>query len=315
MTPRGAPLATIVVPTLNGAATLPGLFAAVRGQQADFEYEIVAVDSGSTDGTVTILEASADRVLRIAPGDFNHGATRNLAIAAGRGEFAVLLVQDAIPASPRWLAPLLAPMRADPGLAGTYARQVPRPDASPITRHYLERWVGALPTARESALGGAAELAALAPMERYLRCVFDNVSSALRRSVWERHPFPVAPIAEDVEWARDVLLAGHRLAYVPEAVVVHSHERSPRYELWRTYLVHQRLRTLFGLRTVPTPLHALAAVAANSLSHLGALRQAGRLGPREAARALGLAVAFPVGQYLGALSADTGWTLLRPRGV
>ena len=28
-----------------------------------------------------------------------------------------------------------------------------------------------------------------------------------------------------------------------------------------------------------------------------------------------LAFAFPLGQYLGRLSADTGWNLLRPRGV
>jgi rhamnosyltransferase len=310
-----APLVTVVVPTRNGLATLPDLLAAVRAQQADFAFELVAVDSGSTDGSLALLQGAADRVLQVAPADFNHGGTRNLAIAAGRGELAALLVQDAIPASRDWLARLVAPLRGDQGIAGTYARQVPRPDASPITRHYLEGWIAAGDAPRESALRGPEELAALEPLQRYLRCVFDNVSSAVRRSVWERHPFPVTRIAEDVEWARDVLLAGHRLAYVPGAAVVHSHERSPRYELWRTYLVHQRLRALFGLRAVPTPAHVLLATAANVRAHARALRQGGRLASREALRGLMLAAAYPLGQYLGARSADTGHELLRPRGV
>jgi rhamnosyltransferase len=192
---------------------------------------------------------------------------------------------------------------------------VPRPGASALTRHYLREWLAAAAEPRIASLSGEQELAALAPIERYRRCVFDNVSSAIRRSVWETHPFPETPIAEDVEWARTVLLAGHRLAYVPDAVVEHSHERSARYELWRTYLVHQRLRTLFGLRTVPTPLHLAAGVARNLVSHLKCVASEGALLSPQGPRAVALAVAFPLGQYLGALSADTGRRLLRPRGV
>lgn len=311
-----APLVSIVVPTLNGADTIHDLLVGIHSQRTSFEFEVVAVDSGSTDATVGFLqERGGARVLHVAPGSFNHGATRNLAIEAARGEIVALIVQDAFPASADWLERLVQPLRADLGLAGTYARQLPRPGASALTRHYLGQWLAARPEPRIASLAGEEELAALAPIERYRRCVFDNVSSAIRRSVWERHPFPVTPIAEDVEWARTVLLAGHRLAYVPEAAVVHSHERSARYELWRTYLVHQRLRALFGLRLVPTPVHLLAAVARNVVGHLRCVAREGRVFSPQGARALALAVAYPLGQYLGALSADTGRRLLKPRGV
>jgi len=309
-----APLVSIVIPTLNGADTITDLLGAIYTQRTSFEVEVVAVDSGSTDGTVGLLEARGGaRVLHVAPGSFNHGATRNLAIAATRGAIIALVVQDAHPASVDWLERLIAPLRSDPGLAGTYARQIPRPGASSLTRRYLEGWVASGTAPRETALAGASELESMAPLDRYLRCVFDNVSSAIRRDVWERHPFPVTPIAEDVEWARDVLLAGYRLLYVPASVVHHSHERSVRYELWRTYLVHQRLRALFGLRLVPTPLHVVAATAHNVVSHLRCVAGDGAL--REGMRALGLAAAYPLGQYLGARSADTGRALLKPRGV
>jgi rhamnosyltransferase len=238
-------------------------------------------------------------------------------VANCRGRYVALLVQDAVPDSTQWLERLVAPLDADPRLAGTYARQIPRADASPITRHYLSGWVAASATPRVSFVEGRDAFERLSPMERYLACVFDNVSSCVRKDVWERFPFKPTRIAEDVEWALDVLLAGHGLAYVPEAAVVHSHDRPARYELARTYLVHQRLRRLFGLATVPTvPSLARAIISTMPLHLTLALNGAGeQRSARAIARALALGVAFPLGQYLGIRSADTGWELLQPRGV
>ena len=310
------PLVSVLLPTFNGAGTLPAVLAALEAQRAPFAFEVVAIDSGSRDATVPLLEAHGCRVLRIPPGQFNHGLTRNLGIEACRGELVALLVQDAVPQGEGWLDALTAPLRRDPDIAGTYSRQRPRADASTITRHYLAGWLASSETARTARLADAQELAALSPIERYLRCVFDNVSSCLRRSVWERHPFAETPIAEDAEWARDVLLAGHALAYVPEAVVVHSHDRSAGYELRRTYLVHERLHSLFGLRTVPTAAHLVRAIAGSCVVHLRCLAEGTPASAlRQAPRALALAVAWPLGQYLGARASVTGRPHLKARGV
>ncbi len=54
-----------------------------------------------------------------------------------QGDLVVLLVQDALPASEDWLVALTRPLREDEGVAGAYARQVPRPDADAVTRYYL----------------------------------------------------------------------------------------------------------------------------------------------------------------------------------
>ena len=210
-----------------------------------------------------------------------------------------------MPASERWLAELTAPLIND-AVAGSFARQRPRPDASAITRYYHARWVAASDAPRVLALD-AAELAQLNPMEQFLRCAFDNVCSCIRRSVWQRHPFRATPIGEDLEWARDVLLAGHQLAYVPQAVVVHSHDRPARYELARTYVLHRRLYELFQLRTIPSLAALARAIATSSVVHL---RRRDGIG-----RALALAVAWPLGQYFGGLSAARGWKPLRSRMV
>jgi rhamnosyltransferase len=297
----GRPSVSIVIPTRDGAATLPQVLAAIGRQQVEPPPEVVAVDSGSSDGTVELLRGRVDRLLEVEAESFDHGLTRNRAIAAASGELVVLLVQDAVPAAPTWLATLTAPFANDPRLAGTFARQLPRPDASRLTRMALGRWVAAGAEGRVAEVDSAEALAALTPEQRHLRCAFDNVCSCLRREVWQDHPFPAATIAEDLAWARQVLLAGWRLRYVPEAAVVHSHERSLAYELGRTRLVHRRLVELFGLRTIPSLSSLLRSWAVTLLDHHRCLCVPGgdRPGPREVARALALAVIWPLGQYLG----------------
>lgn len=309
-----APLVSILIPTRNGAATLPALLDAISRQRVDFGVEIVAVDSGSTDGTADLLRARAVRVVAIDADSFDHGLARNVGIEQAAGDLVVLLVQDAVPASDRWLSALTAPLRSDERVAGAFARQHPRDDASALTRYYLSRWVASSGAERIVALANRSAYDALDPAARLELCAFDNVCSCIRRSIWIRHPFPATPIAEDIEWARDVLLAGYRIAYVPSAEVVHSHDRSVRYELARTYVLHRRLYELFALRTIPDLSHLARATASCVVMHSRyAVKEWKR--PLVAGRSIALAFAWPLGQYLGALSAIRGWKRSRSRTV
>jgi len=303
------PKVSVALLTKNGEATLPDLLDALWKQQVTAPLEIVAVDSGSTDRTRGILQERVNSLVAIEPSTFNHGLSRNLAIEQTTGDLIVLIVQDAVPASDRWLEHLTAPLLADEMVAGTFARQMPRPEASAITRHYLSEWVGTVGESWFSEIAGDAEWQAITPQERFWRCVFDNVCSCIRRSVWTAHPFTETAIAEDVEWAREVLLAGHRIVYVPQAAVVHSHERSASYEYRRTYLLHRRLWELFELQTIPTLPLAVRAMASSLALHLRYERHRPAMWPHAAA----LAVAWPAGQYLGARSAVRGQPLPRWR--
>jgi rhamnosyltransferase len=324
----GTPSISVLLLTRNGAATLPRVLASLRAQAAQFPFELVAVDSGSTDGTTGLLRHSADRLIEIRESAFNHATTRNVGVEACKAPLVVLIVQDAEPVSADWLTRLAAPLMADDSasrsaggarpLAGTYARQIPRSDASAVVCAYLLRYSATDSIPRRQTIADQAAFDALSPAERLAACTFDNVCSCIRREVWERHPFRPTPIAEDLAWAKDVMLAGYDLAYAPGAAVVHSHERPAGYELRRTYLVHQQLRRLFGLATIPGRVHLARAVAASAVTHtrwtLGGHGSAGARLSR-LPRALALAVAMPLGQYLGARSADTGRELLRARGV
>ncbi|HEX7088479.1 MAG TPA: glycosyltransferase [Vicinamibacterales bacterium] len=307
------PAVSIVIPTLNGMATLPALLDAVDAQDDAEAREVVVVDSGSTDGTPDHARARGARLLTVSR--FDHGETRNAGVAAARAPLVVLVVQDARPIGADWLRRLLEPLRSCPRTAGAFARQVPRADAHPAIRMNLERWVASGDRPRVVELDADA-FQRLSPAKRLERCAFDNVCAAIRRDVWARHPFRPASIAEDLQWSRDVLLAGYRIVYEPSASVEHSHDRSAWYELARTWVLHQRLHELFGLRAIPT-LPALArSLALTMAAHHRLVRRHGAATFSGAwRRAMSLAIAWPLGQYIGGWTAARGLTGWRPGGV
>src|SRR4051794_26944685 len=118
---------SVVIPTLNAGARLDDVLAAVGTQASAIAGGVIALDSGSTDGTLERLRRHGARVLEVPSARFNHGETRNEALALAAGDYAVLLVQDAVPASPNWLEALVAPLLADDQVAGSFARQQPAP--------------------------------------------------------------------------------------------------------------------------------------------------------------------------------------------
>ena len=306
------PTVSIVVPTRNGMDSLPALFDALAQQVHGFEVEIVVIDTESTDGTLAFVHTRATRVLQTAAAQFNHGLTRNQAIAASSGAFIVLLSQDAVPTDEHWLDALVSPLQQTPALAGSCARQVTRPDAGVIARHYHAHWAGSLRVPVVARIDNASAFAAMPPLERLRLCTFDNVCACLRRTVWQAFPFADTPIAEDLAWARQVLLAGHALTFVPEAVVVHSHARPASYEFERTALLHREPHRLFGLRTIPTWRALMRSLASTAALHLRLRRQAPAGLPVESlTHALALAVAWPLGQFIGGRRALRGTAPVR----
>lgn len=248
---------SVVIPTWNGGPRFLELLEALAGQDIEGGFELVVVDSGSRDGTPEAAAKAGAYVFKIAPGTFNHGGTRNLAIARARGEVVALLTQDAVPTDASYLRNL-ARVYDDPRVDGAYARQLPQPDCDPILAERLRIWSASrdTPEVKTLAAGDPEEAVrrfdSMEPMERYLACAFDNVASSVRRSTWERHPLPQRSFGEDVAWAREVLRAGGSIAYEPTAVVEHSHRIDLMREFKRLYCDHRNLIELFDLRTVPT---------------------------------------------------------------
>jgi rhamnosyltransferase len=231
-------LVSVVIPTRNAGPGFEQILQATLAQNVTGkQIEIVVVDSDSTDGTLALAERYGAKVISISPDEFNHGETRNLGIQSSRGDLVACLVQDAQPVNAEWLPALVTAVESRPEVAGAYSRQVPWPGDDALTRFVVHQWHQVQGGQRVvQALPASGGLASLTFPERRRMCTFDDVSSMLRRDVWERFPYRPVRFAEDMDWAKRVLQADYRIVYEPRSQVYHSHTRPFSYNLRRQYV-------------------------------------------------------------------------------
>ena len=296
-----SPEVSVVIPTLNAGPGFEELLKKLSAQRVSFDYEIIVVDSGSTDGTVELAQ-DYGKVHQIPRTEFNHGATRNFGISLSRGRYVALIVQDAVPLDESWLATMVENLEQDEQVAGVYSRQVPRTESSTLTRTLVNTWATASLERQEQSIRSLKQYRRMHPMKRRLLVAFDNVSSCLRRSMWEEFPFERTNFGEDLRWSKKVMEAGYKIVYEPRSAVLHSHERGFMYDLRRHYVNQLILSELFGLILVSSLRRLLPGILRSSL-HLYRLLQQDEDVAERRLRLILLAVnhAVPtqVGTYLG----------------
>jgi rhamnosyltransferase len=223
--------AQVIIPTYNGGAVWKACSRALQDACAATPQVagVLVVDSSSADDTVAVAQAGGFAVQRIDPRDFDHAGTRNRACAGldGEPDVVVFLTQDAILASDASLRELLRAF-SDPTVAVAYGRQLPHADANPIAAHarsfnYRER--GYVIGKEDGRSMG-------------LKAVFtSNSFAAYRLSVFkDLGGFPEKSIlSEDMYFAAKAVMAGHKIAYVADATVLHSHNYTPLEEFRRYF--------------------------------------------------------------------------------
>ena len=299
---------TVFIPTYNGGPLFEKVLEQVLAQETEFEFEVLVIDSGSSDETLDIIARHPVRLIEIPNSEFNHGLTRNRAVREARGDIVALLTQDAVPYDETWLATLVANFD-DPEVAGAYCHQLPRDDCNPFQKDRLDGWTKGEGDRVVKQIASRAEYEALPPMEKYRIIGFDDVASCVRKSVMQKIPFERRQFGEDVAWARQAIFAGYRVVMDPHAVVVHSHNNSIWYEFKRVYLDHQNLHDLVGMHLV-TRIRDVCRFTLDGTRHLGGVIRRSEIS-RFKKIAWWVKVPFyslgqNLGQYLGARSLIEG---------
>ncbi|HQQ68020.1 MAG TPA: glycosyltransferase family A protein, partial [Candidatus Cloacimonadota bacterium] len=149
------------------------------------DYELICVDSGSTDGGWELLQSyTPDLLYRIAHEDYIPGKVLNDAISHAKGDYIVFNNADCIPLDSQWLSNLISPLEMDPETVAVFANQIARRDADLLVRKDYERAFGD------------------GTISKKWRHFFSLASSAVRRDIILKHPFnPDVQYSEDVEWS------------------------------------------------------------------------------------------------------------------
>ena len=170
------------------------------------DIELFVVDSGSTDGSLEILQKEVDEahLTCIRPEEYIPGKVLNNMIEKTTQEIIVFQNADSIFQSDDALEKLLRPI-LDGEADATMCAQVTRDDAHFIVSYdYLRAYDP------KNIKGENADF-------------FSAVTCAFKRELWEKIKFPESGYAEDVAWAKACRENGARFKLVTGSVVEHSH--------------------------------------------------------------------------------------------
>jgi rhamnosyltransferase len=224
---------SVIIPTLNAGSIIRQLLASLSSQDLQ-PGEIIVIDSSSRDNTVDIAKKTGAKTVVIPRDAFNHGRTRNQAAMQAAGDILVFMTQDAFPANSSLLRSLTAPLR-EADISATYARQIPRPDAPLLevfTRHFNYP--------EKASVKGLSDLKQLG-----IKTFFSsNVCSSMKKEIFIKvGMFPETVRAnEDMVITAKYITNGYKVAYVPDAMVIHSHDYSLLSQYRRYYNIGSSIR-------------------------------------------------------------------------
>lgn len=289
-----APRVTAVIRAKDKSETIRAAIDSVMSQS--IACEVIVVDSGSRDATVSIARDAGATVVTMAEDDFSYGRAINVGIVAASTPFVLLLSAHCQLPTTEWLRNALAYFDDErvAGLNGT--------SSSP---HVMRRRsIGEL---RALELG-VARGPVFQDREWYSFAGFSNHASLLRRSVALEFPFDEQLAAsEDKEWANRVSEKGYRLAYVPGLSVSGAHRR----RAGARALFERATRESAALANIARrPIWSSRDAAAHAFDVLRTRRGVKRLAPLRPANLIEMA-----GRVYGGSQQGSATSAARPESV
>ncbi|SDB05643.1 glycosyltransferase [Bauldia litoralis] len=201
------PKISIVVRAYNEERFIGRLFAGLA-LQSRRDFEVVLVDSGSTDDTVAIAVAHGARIIEIPKAEFSFGRSLNIGCEAARGDILVFVSAHVYPARVDWLERMVEPFDDD-RVGLVYGMQRGNEITKFSERQIFVKWFPDEPAPRQSSY------------------FCNNANCAIRRSLWESFPYDETLTGlEDIAWSKQLKRGGMQITYANEAEVIHVHDES-----------------------------------------------------------------------------------------
>jgi rhamnosyltransferase len=212
----------IVVLTLNAKNTVAAIL-----DKIDYKkYKVLIIDSSSDDNTVEICQKYNCQINIIDRSEFNHGVTREYARKLTNIDIVVFLTQDAIPANIESIDKLISPL-IDGKASVSYGKQI-----SKNSTNIFESFP------REYNYGDEFQIRSIRDVDKYGIFTFfcsNSCAAWSNKALVSIGGFKPTLTNEDYFACAELLMNGYKVAYVPEAVVTHSHDYTLKQEFQRMF--------------------------------------------------------------------------------
>jgi rhamnosyltransferase len=195
----------IIIRSLNEQLWFRHCLEAISEQETSLSFQILLVDSGSTDNTLKIAKEYGINVIHYTQKPYIPGQALNLGFRSTKANYYIFLSAHCIPTANDWLDQMIQPFD-NPQIAGVYCRQLPLESSSDADKRDLYM------TFRNQ------------PILQTVDPFFHNAASAIRSSILQQIPFSeLHTNAEDRIWGQEIISRSLRLYYTPFASVFHHH--------------------------------------------------------------------------------------------
>lgn len=178
-------------------------------EQTVKEVEIIVVDSGSTDATLSIASHFPVRIFSIDKKEFSFGRALNVGCSAATADIIVIASAHTYPVYANWLEDMLVPFK-DQKIGLTYGKQRGDKRSKFSEQQLFRKWY---PDKVDYFY------------QDHPFC--NNANSAIRRSLFEQVPFDTELTGlEDLDWASKITKMGYQIAYAADAEIIHVHEET-----------------------------------------------------------------------------------------
>ena len=257
---------SVVIPVYNAGPAMETLLERLFSQSGIPQIEVVAVDSGSTDGTPEVCRKHGVKVIEIPNGDFSHSYARNLGAKAAHGDVLLFVTQDALPGDENWMHDLVAPILS--GEASAVSCREKCPEGTDFFYRMNNDRAFLLGTWQSDQLYRLDKEETLESLRR--KSSLSDISVAIDAQVFSKFLYRLS-YAEDLDMGLRLLQAGYAIKSLASVQTIHGHNRPAGYYLKRAYVETQTLTEIGVLLRAPRQSAAVIArkvtLAAGMLSY------------------------------------------------
>jgi GT2 family glycosyltransferase len=221
---------SVVIPLLNGGTIFQEVLNSITTQVAPWLFEILIIDSGSSDGSLEFAQEFARNfknihIRQINQVGFQHDRIINSAVLLTTGKFIVFISQDAIPINSEWLFNLVTSLEHFPKAACAFGPHFAYPGSNPYIKRDLHnhfKGFDSYPISISKDTNLHKYESDDQAWEKLLR-FYSNVNLCLRRSVLEKVPYPELDSEKNQTWMDAMIKLGYQKIYSKHAIVYHLH--------------------------------------------------------------------------------------------